>query len=587
MHISAIATDFDGTVSQEDRLHPEMSRVLRRWRGAGHLAILVSGRPFDFLHQLQDREQLFDLIVAENGAVLYNPRTDEMRLPFGQVPYDLLDTLARSGVPLWRGVAIAGTRLPYDDAVWVASRELGLAVHVETNRNEVMILPPGASKGAGLLSLLKNEGLSPRNLLAFGDAENDQSFLQVAEVKVAVANAVEALKAIADYVTPEAGPAGVRDFIERYLLDGRSFDFPVRGAHKFRLGTENQIVLNAHDLVDRNVLIAGGSGYSKSWLASRLANGLIEGGYQLLVLDPVGDLHTLRRQASCLGLGRDETPPMNLAVQLLVETDLSLVLDLSSLSLPGAQVSYADALLRRVSKVRRRFGKPHWLLMDEAQDLIGGQDNPARPSLMQGLESPGVCLATWQPSRLGTALLDRIDAFVLTRHRLGSQVACLRDALSHRGLDVGDLGERLGQLAQGQALVWGLTGSAPASEQALTRLKFAVGPRIFPKMHRLHQLLKERVDRSLRFYFHDSADHPAPAGNLSELIDRLRRLDLDALAYHFRRGDFDRWIRDVLHDETLARWVDRLQATDLAGEELRQVLLDTLEQRRRMLERLT
>jgi hypothetical protein len=66
----------------------------------------------------------------------------------------------------------------------------------------------------------------------------------------------------------------------------------------------------------------------------------------------------------------------------------------------------------------------------------------------------------------------------------------------------------------------------------------------------------------------------------------LRSLDLSVIAYHLQRGDFGRWIRDVLHDETLARWVDRLQSVDLSGEALRFALLDTLEQRRRVLGRL-
>jgi hydroxymethylpyrimidine pyrophosphatase-like HAD family hydrolase len=270
MHISVIATDFDGTVAEGDRLAPEAGRALRRWREAGRTSVLVSGRPFEFLRDLQERERAFDLIVAENGAVLYNPYSDEMRLPFGQVPDELVSTLAQLGIPLWRGIAIAGTTLPYDDAVWVTSRELGLAVHVAINRSEVMLLPPGASKGAGLLHLLQNEGLSPRNLLAFGDAENDLSLLQVAEVKVAVANAVQDLQTMADHVTPEAGPAGVADFVDRYLLGGKALDFPIRGAHQFDLDAAH-ISLNAYDLVDREILIAGGSGYSKSWLACRLA----------------------------------------------------------------------------------------------------------------------------------------------------------------------------------------------------------------------------------------------------------------------------------------------------------------------------
>ena len=585
MHITVVATDFDGTISQGDQLAPEAGRALRRLREAGRFTVLVSGRPFEFLHDLQDREQTFDLIVAENGAVLYDPRSDEMRLPFGEAPADLLNTLERLGVPLWRGIAAAGTTTRYDDAVWVASRELGLAVHVETNRDEVMLLPPGASKGAGLLNLLKSEGLSPRNLLAFGDAENDRSLLAMAEIKVAVANAAESLKAIADYVIPEAGATGVARFMERYLLHGQPFDFTVRGAHHFSLGESAEMSLNAHELVDRNVLIAGGSGYGKSWLAGRLADGLIDGGYQLLVLDPVGDLRSLRRHATCLclGLGGDELPPISLIVQLLAETDLSLVLDLSHMPTPQEQVLFTAGLLRRVFEVHRRFGKPHWLMIDEAQDLLGGRDNPAQLPLLRDARAPGVCLATWQPSRLSEAILNRLDGVLLTRHRLAREVECLSQLLSTRGLAVTGLANRLDDLGEGQGLVWGLTRS---SGDDLTPFKFRLGPHTFPHMHGLHQYLEERAPPAKRFYFQDKTGQTPPAGNLGELIDRLRTLDLAVMAFHFQRGDFSRWIRDVLHDETLARWLDRVQTADLSGESLRQALLEAFEQRRRMLERL-
>jgi hydroxymethylpyrimidine pyrophosphatase-like HAD family hydrolase len=583
VHISVIATDFDGTISEGDRLAPKAGHVLRRWREQGGIVVLVSGRPFEFLRDLQEREQTFDLIVAENGAVVYNPYSDEMRLPFGQVPDELVRTLAQLGIPLWRGIAIAGTTLPYDDAVWVASRELGLAVHVVINRSEVMLLPPGASKGAGLLHLLQNEGLSPRNLLAFGDAENDRSLLQAAEVKVAVANAVEGLQAIADHVTPGAGPSGVAGFVERYLLDKKAFDFPIRGAHHFVLDAAGQVSVNAHDLVDREILIAGGSGYSKSSLACRLAEGLMDGGYQVLGLDPVGDLHGLRHHSACLSLGREELPAISLVAQLLIGTRQSLALDLSHVPTVEEQILYTTGLLRRVLDMRRRLGRPHWILIDEAQDLLGGPDNPARLPLLQGFESFGVCLVTWQPSRIDHALLERMHGFVLTRHRLSSEVECLSSLLASHSLDVDRLAQRLGQLDEGEALIWGLAAS---TNDTLTPLRFGAGSHIFPGMRRLHRYLEDRVAPSRQFYFHDQKGHSLPAGNLGELIERVRTLDVVVLTFHLERDDFARWIRDVLRDETLARWLDRLQAAELSGETLRLALLDALEQRLRVLESL-
>ena len=89
-----------------------------------------------------------------------------------------------------------------------------------------------------------------------------------------------------------------------------------------------------------------------------------------------------------------------------------------------------------------------------------------------------------------------------------------------------------------------------------------------------------------RFYFDDDTGRSAPVGNLSELIDRMPLLDQSVIEFHFQRGDFTKWIRHVLHDQTLARWLDRLQTTDLSGEPLRLALLEAFEQRHRVLERL-
>ena len=117
-------------------------------------------------------------------------------------------------------------------------------------------------------------------------------------------------------------------------------------------------------------------------------------------------------------------------------------------------------------------------------------------------------------------------------------------------------------------------------------LRFSIGPRAFPKMRRLHLYLEDKVALSKRFYFHDEAGNTPPAGNLVELIDRLRTLDPDVITSHLKNGDFCRWIREVLHDERLTLWIERLQTTGLSGEALRLALLDVLEQRYRVLERL-
>ena len=66
---------------------------------------------------------------------------------------------------------------------------------------------------------LADLGLSEQNTVAVGDAENDQALLDVCACRVAVANAIPALKDSADLVTSEPDGRGVEQVIERLLFD--------------------------------------------------------------------------------------------------------------------------------------------------------------------------------------------------------------------------------------------------------------------------------------------------------------------------------------------------------------------------------
>jgi len=79
------------------------------------------------------------------------------------------------------------------------------------------------------------------------------------------------------------------------------------------------------------------------------------------------------------------------------------------------------------------------------------------------------------------------------------------------------------------------------------------------------------------FYFKDDEGRTKPACNLGELIERLHTVDLTVLTFHFQRGDFTRWVENVLHNDTLARQLQSLNIKTLSGEVLRYTLLDILE----------
>jgi Cof subfamily protein (haloacid dehalogenase superfamily) len=82
---------------------------------------------------------------------------------------------------------------------------------------------PGVSKGAGLAFVAEREGFSAAETIAFGDGENDLELLEWAGYGVAVANADERLRALADFVCPSVDEEGVAQVIEAFLAE-RSVD---------------------------------------------------------------------------------------------------------------------------------------------------------------------------------------------------------------------------------------------------------------------------------------------------------------------------------------------------------------------------
>ena len=179
----------------------------------------------------------FDAVVTENGAVL-RTRSGERRL-CDPVDPAVEKALADRGVATPRGqVLVAVDGRDAGIAVEVIA-QLGLDCQVVHNRAAAMILPARVTKGSGLLSALDELGLSAHNVVAVGDAENDLGLLQVAEVGVAVANAVPSLTEHADLVLDRADGVGVSDLLTGRLLAGHGRLCP--GRHWVQIGESTTV----------------------------------------------------------------------------------------------------------------------------------------------------------------------------------------------------------------------------------------------------------------------------------------------------------------------------------------------------------
>jgi hydroxymethylpyrimidine pyrophosphatase-like HAD family hydrolase len=220
MRYLALATDYDGTLAHHGRVEDATWDAVRRLRDSGRQAILVTGRELDELHTVCPHLDLFHLVVAENGALLYDPSRHKTESLAPPPPPEFVAALRRRGVePLSVGRTIVATHEPHDQTALEVIRELRLDWHVILNKGSVMVLPAGVSKASGLSAALAALGLSPHSVVGVGDAENDSAFLELCGCAAAVANALPALRDRVDFVTPAGHGAGVVQLIEELLAD--------------------------------------------------------------------------------------------------------------------------------------------------------------------------------------------------------------------------------------------------------------------------------------------------------------------------------------------------------------------------------
>lgn len=216
MAFTVLATDYDGTIAHDGRVDEATLEALRRAREDGLRLILVTGREVGDLANTFDHLDVFDRIVAENGAVLLDPRTQALESLTVAPPPNLLEWLSARAVPISVGHTIVATVQPHEDTMRGALRVLALPWEVTLNKGAVMALPIGISKRTGLERALGDLGATLDATIGVGDAENDRAFLGVCGLAVAVANALDSVKASVDWVTDGARGAGVTELLARW-----------------------------------------------------------------------------------------------------------------------------------------------------------------------------------------------------------------------------------------------------------------------------------------------------------------------------------------------------------------------------------
>src|SRR5262245_29170394 len=131
MRYLALACAYDGTIATAGRVDAPTLVALEQVRASGRKLILVTGRTLDNLLQAFPHTFLVDLVVAENGALLYQPSTREEHVLGERPPGVFLATLLQRGVaPLSVGRVMVTTLRPHETSVVDVISELRLELDV-------------------------------------------------------------------------------------------------------------------------------------------------------------------------------------------------------------------------------------------------------------------------------------------------------------------------------------------------------------------------------------------------------------------------------------------------------------------------
>jgi HAD superfamily hydrolase (TIGR01484 family) len=562
MRYFALAVDYDGTLATHGVVDSDTLAALEQVRHSGRRLLLVTGRELEDLEKVFPHLELFDLVVAENGALLYRAESRSEKVLAQRPPELFVQELRRRGVTeLSVGRVIVATWEPYERIAVEVIRDLGLEVQIIFNKGAVMLLPSGVNKATGLMAALAELQLSPHNVVGVGDAENDHAFLRLCECSVAVANALPIVKQHVDFVTERTHGAGVTQVIRQLVEDDLAEVRLPRRQIVLGHDTDGQIVNMAP--YGPTLLLAGSSGGGKSTFATSVLERLCEQNYQFCIIDPEGDYQELP-MAVVLGTSK-QAPVFEEMLKLLQDPRQNAVINLLGVPLQD-RPAFFNRLLPELIQLRNAKGHPHWIIVDEAHHLFPESWSPPTPKLLRELGT--FMFITVHPDGMAKPILQMVDTAVTTGKTPGED---LRDFAK----SVGDPAPPLpdGEFASGEAILWRRKGDdplrfrtiPPASERRRHVRKYAVGT-----IAEEHHFFFQGPQKKLNLRAH----------NLMMFLQIADGVDDETWLHHLRRGDYSAWFREGIKDPDMAEEAAAIENDKrLSAKESRKAIREKVENR--------
>ena len=255
--IKALFFDIDGTLVsfKTHRIPQSTVDALEQAKKNGVEVYISTGRPKQVINNLGQIEHLIDGYVTANGARCFVE--DTLVSQHAILPSDVKKIIEAADRDNYPAIVVSESRfaihhyteevyeifckgLGVDSSVFADVNDLGDEPILQitpfcTLEQEALLMPTlenctsgrwhpaftditarGADKGKGLQAMADYLGLNIEETMAFGDGGNDISIIKKAGVGVAMGNAGEELKQVADYITTHVDEDGVKNALIKY-----------------------------------------------------------------------------------------------------------------------------------------------------------------------------------------------------------------------------------------------------------------------------------------------------------------------------------------------------------------------------------
>ena len=249
MQYQLIAMDLDGTLNNDEkRITPRTRVALMRAQDAGIRLALASARPLPGLYRERDALE----IQRHRGILMAYMTLEEARRMLRALESLPVTPILDDGVQFyvtdrsaykveyecWNNnmtctevsnladfidfapakilMSLQPEILPEVQSQIAALLPDSLAV-VRTAAFYLEIIPRAVNKGQGLRDICRVTGIAPEAAIAFGDSENDIEMLRAAGVGIAMGNADDGVKAVANQVTRSNNEDGIAAALEQLL----------------------------------------------------------------------------------------------------------------------------------------------------------------------------------------------------------------------------------------------------------------------------------------------------------------------------------------------------------------------------------